>query len=246
MWKKKLYVKDNLNAFTISRSKIDLFFDCNRCFYLDQKHGIKRPHGTPLVINNFVVNHYKNLINEFRIKQIVYPDSIKIKKKLIPTNIEALNLWNHPFKGISYVHKKTNFKIKATLDDVWQCSETKDFTPIIIKSTSRKKDINAETIWPGYWKQLSLYSYLLSKNSLDMSNTGILIYLNALENNPNSIKKIDFELLIFEKILDLSWIEPSLEVIFKTLNSNEVPLNHNSCKYCRYQTNIQQVLDGKF
>ena len=82
MWKRKLYVKDNLNAFSISRSKIDLFFDCNRCFYLDQRYGIKRPHGTPLVINNFIVNHYKNIINEFRSKQKVYPDSNKINRKL--------------------------------------------------------------------------------------------------------------------------------------------------------------------
>ncbi len=246
MWKRKLYVKDNLNAFSISRSKIDLFFDCNRCFYLDQKYGIKRPHGTPLVINNFVVNHYKNILNEFRLKQEVYPDSKKIKRKLIPSNIDSLNNWNHPFKGISYIHKKTNFRLKASLDDVWQCEETKKFFPVIIKSTSRKKDINSDSIWPGYWKQLSLYSYLLSKNSLDVSNSGVLVYLNASENFPSNHQKIDFELLIFEKELELLWIEPTLEIIYKTLNSDNLPLNHNSCKYCRYQTNIQRVIDGNF
>ena len=58
MWKKKVYIKNNLTPFSINRTKIDLFFDCSRCFYLDQKHGIKKPHGTPLVINNFVVNNY--------------------------------------------------------------------------------------------------------------------------------------------------------------------------------------------
>ena len=52
------------------------------------------------------------------------------------------------------------------------------FFPVIIKSTSRK-DINSDSIWPGYWKQLSLYSYLLSKNSLDVSNSGVVVYLNA-------------------------------------------------------------------
>ena len=244
MWKKKLYIKDNLTPFSISRSKIDLYFDCKRCFYLDQKHGIRRPHGTPLVINNFVVKHFKNLLDEYRKKQIFFPDSLKINKKLIPSNNEFLNNWNHPFKGISYIDKKTNLKIRGNLDDVWQCKNTGENFPVIIKSTSRKKDINSTNIWPGYWKQLSLYLYLLSKNSIKTSSIGILLYLNASENLPSELKKIDFELLIFEKELDCTWIEPTLDKIYKMLNSNEVPLNSYSCKYCNYQTRIQKVIDG--
>lgn len=245
MWKKKLYINNNLNPFSLSRSKIDLYFDCNRCFYLDQKFGIKRPHGTPLVINNFVVKHFKNILNKYRRNQRVFPDSLKINKKLIPSNNENLENWNHPFKGISFIDKKTNFKLKANLDDVWQCEDSKKYFPVIIKSTSRKKDINSTNIWQGYWKQLSLYSYLLSKNSLDISSSGILLYLNASENFPTDLKKIDFEALIFEKNLDLSWIETTLDKIFSMLNSNDVPHDNLNCKYCNYQTNIQEVLDGK-
>ena len=74
MWKKKVYIKNNLTPFSINRTKIDLFFDCSRCFYLDQKHGIKKPHGTPLVINNFVVNNYKTILNEYRLNQKVLPE----------------------------------------------------------------------------------------------------------------------------------------------------------------------------
>ena len=139
MWKKKLYVENNLTPFSINRSKIDLFFDCNRCFYLDQKHGIKRPYGTPLVINNFVVSHFKGILNEYRNEQKVVPESKKINKHLIPSNIDALENWNHPFKGINYVDKKTNFRIKANLDDIWKCRDTGVNYPVIIKSTSRKK-----------------------------------------------------------------------------------------------------------
>ena len=72
-----------------------------------------------------------------------------------------------------------------------------------------------------------------------------MVYLNASENFPSLNQKIDFELLIFEKKLELFWIEPTLEIIYKTLNSDDVPLNHNDCKYCKYQTNIQRVIDGK-
>ena len=38
----------------ISRSKIDLFLECPRCFYLDIQKKIKRPQGFPFNLNNAV------------------------------------------------------------------------------------------------------------------------------------------------------------------------------------------------
>ena len=38
----------------ISRSKIDLFLECPRCFYLDVVKKIKRPPGFPFNLNNAV------------------------------------------------------------------------------------------------------------------------------------------------------------------------------------------------
>lgn len=245
MWKKKLYVKNNLSPFGISRSKIDLFFDCKRCFYLDQRFGIKRPHGTALVINNFVVNNFKTILNKYRQSQSILPESSLIGKKLIPSNHHLLPSWNDQFKGIYYVDKKTNFKIKANLDDVWECSNLRDNYPVIIKSTSRRKDISSESIWPGYWKQLSLYAYLLSKNSLKIGDKGILVYLNTAVKIQNNQKEIDFDILIFERKLDFSWIEPSLDKIFNVLNSDYVPEENSFCKFCRYQKSIQSILDEK-
>ena len=93
---------------------------------------------------------------------------------------------------------------------------------------------------------LALYSFLLKKNSLKVGSAGILVYLNASEDIPNSSEIIDFQLLIFERELDQTWIEPTLDRIHQTLNYDKVPVSGNSCKYCRYQINIQNILDGKF
>ena len=38
----------------LSRSKIELFSDCPRCFYLDVARGIGRPSGPPFTLNNAV------------------------------------------------------------------------------------------------------------------------------------------------------------------------------------------------
>ena len=100
-----------------------------------------------------------------------------------------------------------------------------------------------ENIWSGYWRQLSLYSYLLSKNLLQMSSTGILVFINT----PTSIDQMEnrknFNLNIFEKILDFDWIEPTIKEISKTLNKEIPPESSKKCKYCNYYYNIKRLTD---
>ena len=85
MWKKKTYIKNSHLPFKINRTKIDLFFDCKRCFYLDQKFGIKRPHGTPLVLNNKVVERLKSELDLCRDKKQIHPQVLENNINYIPT-----------------------------------------------------------------------------------------------------------------------------------------------------------------
>ena len=63
---KKISTIIKQKTFQNIKNKIDLFFDCKRCFFLDQKFGIRRPHGTPLVINNKIINNFKQELKECR------------------------------------------------------------------------------------------------------------------------------------------------------------------------------------
>ena len=45
---------DKKNNWKLSRSKLDLFLQCPRCFYLDNRLGIKRPPGFPFNLNSAV------------------------------------------------------------------------------------------------------------------------------------------------------------------------------------------------
>ena len=53
-YRKKLYEPDSKEFFKVSRSKIDLFIECPRCFYLDRRLGIGRPAGFPFNLNSAV------------------------------------------------------------------------------------------------------------------------------------------------------------------------------------------------
>ena len=77
---KKIYIKNSQQAFKLNRTKIDLYFDCKRCFFLDQKYGIKRPHGTPLALNNKVVEKLKS---ELDVCRKIKKNTHKFLKKIL-------------------------------------------------------------------------------------------------------------------------------------------------------------------
>ena len=58
--KRNIYNAKEDKLFTISRSKIDDFLNCKRCFYLDRRLGLKKPDQIPFNLNNAVDNLFKN------------------------------------------------------------------------------------------------------------------------------------------------------------------------------------------
>src|SRR4051812_34617747 len=50
----------------LSRSKIELFTTCPRCFYMDNKLGVKRPSMPSFLINTAVDTQLKNEFDAYR------------------------------------------------------------------------------------------------------------------------------------------------------------------------------------
>ena len=146
-------------------------------------------------------------------------------------------------KELNIIIKRQIFLLNGSIDDIWINNITKKNHCLIIKSTTKSKQISYDEIWSGYWRQLSFYSYLLEKNSIEMSKTGMIVFINTLEEEKNFTKNFSFKLNIFEKILDFEWIEPTVKKIFQLLNEEHIPNRSNYCKYCNYYFNIKDKVN---
>jgi len=51
---RNIYSPNDEKPFKLSRSKIDLFMECPRCFYIDRRLGLGRPPGFPFALNSAV------------------------------------------------------------------------------------------------------------------------------------------------------------------------------------------------
>ena len=117
--KKKIYIKGNLSPFALSRTKIDLFIDCRKCFYNEIVRGIKRPQGPPMALNNAVIYIIKKEFEDYRELGKKHEIFSSLGKDIIYAKNKELNDWKNVFKGIRYVHKNTNLELFGTIDELW-------------------------------------------------------------------------------------------------------------------------------
>ena len=105
--------------YKLSRSRIDNYINCPRCFYLHERQGIKAPQGPTLSLNNAVDSLYKNEFDIYRKDKKPHPIMIKNNINCIPYDHENLTEWRNAFKGIRWHDKNTNFVFFGGIDDIW-------------------------------------------------------------------------------------------------------------------------------
>jgi len=176
-----LFRPDDEGIFKLSRSKIDLFLNCPRCFYLDRRLGVGRPPMFPYTLNSAVDALLKKEFDIHRAKGEAHPMMKHYKIDAIPFKHEKMDEWRNNFTGIQYLHKPTNLLIFGAIDDVW-INPDKELIIVDYKSTSKDGDINLDADWQiGYKRQMEIYQWLFRKNDFKVSNIGYFVYANGIK-----------------------------------------------------------------
>ncbi|MCX6813599.1 MAG: PD-(D/E)XK nuclease family protein [Candidatus Azambacteria bacterium] len=232
---KNLYEPDSSEPFKLSRSKIDLFFECPRCFYLDRRLGIGRPPGFPFSLNSAVDRLLKLEFDIHRANGTKHPLIEKYGVDARPVPHEDLDKWRHNFTGIQYLHKPTNFLIHGAIDDLWQNSKG-EYIIVDYKATSKDEEIiELSKEWQdGYKRQMEIYQWLLRKNGYKVSNTGYFVYCNGKTDKKAFDAKLEFDITLISYTGNDSWIEKVILEAHRCLNSEKIPEANPDCNYCDY------------
>ncbi len=221
----------------LSRSKIDLFVECPRCFYLDNKLGTKRP-GMPSFNLNIAVDElFKKEFDVHRKAGSKHPLMEKYQIDAIPFAHKDIDAWRDNFVGVEYKDKETGLVVSGAIDDVWV---KPDGTLIVVDYKSTSKDGKIEKLGDSPWekqyqRQLGVYRWLLEKNGFKVDETGYLVYANASKNEDAFDDKLTFETTLVECGAETDWIEETLDKIKAVLESEELPAIGNNCEYCPYR-----------
>jgi len=227
----------------LSRSKIDLFVECPRCFYIDNKLGTARPRGFPFNLNSAVDTLFKKEFDYYRGNKAPHPLMQQYGIDAIPFAHPELDEWRDNFKGVAVEHKETGMTVCGAVDDVW-VNPQGELIVVDYKSTSKDGTIDVlDQNWhDGYKRQMEVYQWLLRQRGFVVSDTGYFVYANADVEKEHFDNRLDFEVTVIPHIGDASWVDTTLRDIKKCLDDPRVPLAKDGCEYCAYREAVGKAL----
>ena len=233
---------ENLDSFRLSRSKIDLFLNCPRCFYLDRKLGVSQPPGFPFSLNSAVDKLLKKEFDIHRVNQTPHALMSAYGLDAIPLAHEKIDEWRDSLKaGITVAIDNTNVVVTGGVDDVW----TKPDGELIIvdyKSTSKDGEVNLDSDWQiGYKRQMEFYQWLFRRNGFNVSSTGYFVYCNGDTDKEAFDAKLEFDIKLIPYTGDDSWVEPTILEAIKCLKEDKLPGSGADCDYCKYRAAARNV-----
>lgn len=221
----------------LSRSKIDFFIECPRCFYLDNKLGTKRPGFPSFNLNIAVDELFKKEFDIHRKAGTAHPIMTKYQIEAVPFVHKEMDTWRDPFVGIMHTHDPTGLVVSGGVDDIWV---KPDGTLIIVDYKSTSKDGRIEKLGDSPWekqysRQLGVYRWLLEQNGFTVAQTGYLVYANADKTLDTFDDKLVFETTLVSVETDVTWIDATLSDIKANLDSEQLPSIGTSCEFCPYR-----------
>lgn len=219
-----------MKSHRISRSKIELFLDCPRCFWLDVKKGIRRPEG---IKGTFIGAKYDPLLKKqfdnYRKKDEV-PEILRVNYLRLFEDEKKINLWR---SQLGFFHKDHGIFYYGKIDDLL-VNDDGAFVPFDFKTTLSKE----RPVYDSEKRQLEIYGYFLKKNHQLVANFGYL-YIVKIQIGENFEKKETVELVRVNN-LQFDKYDAILDQLRKVFYSDVSPHPSSTCIYCQYQRAVEE------
>jgi hypothetical protein len=227
----------------LSRSDIQLFLRCKRCFYNTKKLRIRfddydnEKYGLEKAAESLL----KKEFDFYRKNQKSHP-IMKESNAIRPLKHKKLDGWRTPWTqenrysvgGIQFHNVWENWMVYGGIDDIW-LNDKKELIVVDYKSSTTGK------LYPTYQQQLEFYAWILKKRNYAVSSIGYLLIYRPITNKSTFDWKLDFEPKLHKMQLDDSWVQQEISNAIKCLSSDAIPLAGHSafsknkkCNLCDY------------
>jgi hypothetical protein len=244
--KERVFNPKAKEPFAVSRSKIDLFCQCPRCFYLDQRLGVGRPSWPAFTLNIAVDALLKKEFDLHRTNGEPHPLMSHYGIKAVPFSHPRMKEWRENFVGLRFLHPLTNLVIFGAVDDIW-VTEDKILVVVDYKATSTSAKIDLNDKWKeAYKRQMEIYQWLLrhqedlKKDGYRVSPKGFFVYANAKKDEKAFDGKLEFKVEIIPYLGDDSWVEKKIIEMKECLLAEKIPEPASDCEYCVYRSDAKK------
>lgn len=234
------YKPGQAGAYKVSRSKIELFCQCPRCFWLDARLKVTRPSSPPFNINKTIDELFKKEFDGHRAAGTQHP--IMVDNQLdgiVPFAHDDLDIWRENFTGVVALHEPTNLHVFGAVDDIWT-NQAGELIVVDYKATSKDREVSIDSGWQiSYKRQVEVYQWLLRQNGFKVSNTAYFVYTNARLDVDGFGNELKFKTKLIPYTGNDSWVELALEKMKQCMDSDEMPpvgdhIMGGPCEFCTY------------
>ena len=223
----------------LSRSKIELFIDCPRCFWLDVARGIPRPSGPPFTLNNAVDALMKAEFDRYRAAGEPHPLFATVGLDAVPYRHAELDRWRHNFTGVRWLDEATGWTLFGAVDDVWQ-ARAGELMVADYKATARKEMPTARTLFGSYRRQMDVYQFRVRRQGLQVSNRGWFVYTNGDGRAGQFGDKLCFTTAMVPYDGDDAWVLEAFRRAVATAVQGSAPVAREDCEFCGYVARAAQ------
>ena len=240
-----LFDPESRQPFTISRSGIDSYIKCQRCFYMDKRLGTGQPPGYPFTLNSAVDKLLKKEFDIHRAKGTPHPLMKEYGLDAVPFDDPRMDEWRDALKrGIKYFDPALNMIIRGGVDDVW-VNPQGELIIVDYKATSKTTEVNLDAEWQdGYKRQMEIYQWLFRKNGFKVSPTGYFVYCNGNADAEAFDAKLEFDIKLIPYTGDPSWVDETVKNLHQCLEGEKLPEASADCDFCAYFTTRAQKEDA--
>jgi RecB family exonuclease len=221
--------------FAISRTGLELFSSCPRCFYFDKRLGCARPPSLPFTLNNAVDALLKREFDDYRGRRTPHPLMIGAGINALPFLHSDLDKWRDVRRGIRFLHAASGFDVYGAVDDVWQHAGG-DLIIVDYKATAKIAEV-AELKEPwhdAFKRQIAIYQWLFRRNGFPVSATAYWVYANGDVTAARFDQMLRFRMTVIPYTCSDDWVEPRIMAARACLMNNSPPPPAGDCKYCSF------------
>lgn len=231
---RNLFDPSSDDHFALSRTKLALFLECPRCFYLDRRRGVGRPDGPPFTLNVAVDALLKKEFDAYRAEGRPHPLMTTFGIEAVPYRDPRMDAWRDNRKGVRFDHD-TGFQVFGAVDDVW-VDDNGELIVVDYKATSTEKVITLDDAWKdGYKRQMEVYQWLLRRLGERVSVRGYFVFANADKARPAFDGKLHFALSVVPYDGDDGWVDDALREAHACLSDDDMPPSTKDCQWCAYR-----------
>ncbi len=218
---------NNQRIVRISSSLVNLFLECQRCFWLQINQGIKRPETPSSSLPNGVDLSLKAYFDFWRKDDFGLPPLLKNKLPGRLLKDESVIAFFRS-RSFEWYDKENEVFLLGILDDALELPDGS-----IVPLDNKTRGFPPLETHNAHFIQMSVYSLLLKEKGFKTKNIAYLVYWFLDHKNLDLNKPLEFNIAVEEVKTDPDLIKNLLKEIVRVLKG-PIPPSSSECHFCHY------------